>query len=143
MSNENMKREINEAILAGERALYSLSAAREKLNSAGGWGLWDMFGGGAITGFIKHARINEASRYVEDAKRDLATFQRELRDVSMPPQIRVEMGSLLTFFDFFCDGFLADFLVQSKISEAKKDVDEASRKVSEILSELRRQYQAL
>lgn len=41
----NNYREIQEAVAAGERALDSLRAAEKSLNSAGGWGLFDMFGG--------------------------------------------------------------------------------------------------
>lgn len=43
MNNEIMRREMKEAIDAGERALSSLRMAQEKLNSAGNWGLFDMF----------------------------------------------------------------------------------------------------
>ena len=38
--NEQMEREIREAVGAGERALYSLNAARDQLQSAGNWGLF-------------------------------------------------------------------------------------------------------
>ena len=37
MSNEMMKREMQEAVQAGERALQSLYAARDKLGSARNW----------------------------------------------------------------------------------------------------------
>lgn len=39
MSNEILRKEMNEAIQAGERALYSLKNAEEKLNSAENWGI--------------------------------------------------------------------------------------------------------
>ena len=42
----NNKKEINEAIVAGDMALNSLYAAQEKLDSAKGWSWLDMFGGG-------------------------------------------------------------------------------------------------
>ena len=48
MSNEIMKREMKEAMDAGERALTSLRNAQVKLNSAGNWGLFDMFGASCI-----------------------------------------------------------------------------------------------
>lgn len=38
MCNEIMKKEVQEAIAAGEKALRSLYAAEEKLKSAGDWG---------------------------------------------------------------------------------------------------------
>ena len=42
----DIEKEKREAIEAGRRALNSLQAAKENLNSAKNWGLVDMFGGG-------------------------------------------------------------------------------------------------
>ncbi len=44
----------------------------------------------------------------------------------------------LTFADFFSDGFVADVLVQSKISNAKKQCDDAIRRVKDIRNQLAR-----
>ena len=41
----DIEKEKREAIEAGRRALNSLQAAKENLNSAKNWGLVDMFGG--------------------------------------------------------------------------------------------------
>ena len=54
MTNE--MREIREAIQAGERALTSLRKAEEKLTCASNWGLWDIFGGGLISGIANTAK---------------------------------------------------------------------------------------
>ena len=137
MTNEIMRREMNEAIQAGERALGSLRLAQSHLNSARGWGIFDMFGGGLFSSAIKHSKISEASRYMEEAKRDLQTFQRELKDVNVPMNLRMEVGSFLSFADFFFDGFLADYLVQSKIAEAREQVDDAIYIVENIVKKLR------
>ena len=61
MSNEMMKREMQEAVQAGERALQSLYAARDKLGSARNWGIFDMLGGGFISDFVKHSKMNDAA----------------------------------------------------------------------------------
>lgn len=140
MSNKMMRQEIWEAIDAGERALESLNAASEKLNSARNWGLLDLLGGGFITDLIKHSKMNDASNYLEDAKRDLHIFQRELRDVQVPLDIRLDVGDFLTFADFFFDGLVADYLVQSKIGEARKEVADAIPKVQHLLTELKKLY---
>lgn len=131
-------REIREAIYAGERALGSLRQVQEKLNSARAWGIFDMLGGGTLTGILKHSRINDATRCMENAKYDLQAFQKELRDVRLPDDIRIEVGGFLTFADFFFDGFLADYLVQSKIADARRQVEDAIRRVEWLLNELRR-----
>lgn len=137
MSNDMMRKEMAEAIWAGERALTSLKTAQNQLNGARNWGLFDMFGGGMLSSMIKHSKINDASRYMENAKRDLQVFQRELRDVNIPLDLRMEVGSFLSFADFFFDGFVADYLVQSKISEAREQVDDAIRMVENILRNLK------
>lgn len=43
----------------------------------------------------------------------------------------MEVGSFLSFADFFFDGFVADYLVQSKISDA-------IYKVEQIMNELKK-----
>ena len=68
----DFEKERNEAIASGERALTSLRAAREELRSAGNWGLVDLFGGGMISGLVKHSKMGNAQRYMEQAK--LARF---------------------------------------------------------------------
>lgn len=137
MSNDMMRKEMAEAIWAGERALTSLKTAQNQLNGARNWGLFDMFGGGMLSSMIKHSKINDASRCMENAKRDLQVFQRELKDVNIPLDLRMEVGSFLSFADFFFDGFVADYLVQSKISEAREQVDDAIRMVENILRNLK------
>lgn len=137
--NEVMRREMQEAIIAGERALSSLRSAHEKLNSAGNWGLFDMFGGGLFSTIMKRSKMSDAQNLMENAKSDLLRFQRELKDVNIPLDLRMEVGSFLSFADFFFDGFVADYLVQTKISDAKTQVSDAIYKVERILNELKRQ----
>ena len=129
---------MKEAIDSGERALSSLRMAQEKLNSAGNWGLFDMFGGGLFSTIIKRSKMDDASELMETAKLDLKRFQKELKDVNVPLDMRMEVGSFLSFADFFFDGFVADYLVQSKISDAKEQVSDAIIRVEQILNELKR-----
>ena len=130
-------RERQEAIDAGERALDSLYGVRKELESAGNWGLLDMFGGGMFITFVKHSKMNDAQRYMERAKRDLAAFSRELADVS--ETLNINTGDFLSFADYFFDGFLADMMVQSRIRDAQRQVDDAIYRVESILSRLRNQ----
>lgn len=129
---------MKEALDAGERALSSLRNAQEKLNSAGNWGLFDMFGGGLFSTIMKRSKMDDAQSLMESAKADLKRFQKELKDVNIPLDLRMEVGSFLSFADFFFDGFVADYLVQSKISEAKEQVSDAIIRVEQILNELKR-----
>lgn len=79
----DLEKERREAIAAGNRALNSLRAAQNNLNSAKNWGLWDMFGGGFISTMVKHSKMDQAKENMEQAKYDLRNFSRELNDVNM------------------------------------------------------------
>lgn len=137
MKNEIM--EIREAIVAGERALDGLYAARDQLKGARGWGFIDLFGGGFLTDVIKHSKMNQASKCMENAKYHLQIFQRELNDVNLSLNLRMEIGGFLSFADFFFDGFVADYLVQSKITSARNQVEDAIVNVTNVLEALRRE----
>ena len=134
----NMMKEVREATYAGERALSSLKIAQDELSSAKSWGIVDLLGGGLITDMIKHSKMDRASSYMETAKHDLRVFQRELKDVTVNADFQINVGDFLKFADFFFDGLVADYLVQSKIADAKKEVDKAIREVEDILADLRR-----
>ena len=136
MSNEMMRNEIREAIDAGEQALASLKSAQEKLQSARNWGIADMLGGGLIVDLFKHSKMDDAVTCMEYARKNLKIFQRELKDVKVPMDFRMEISGFLSFADFFFDGIIADYLVQSKIAEAREQVDDAVVRVSSILGEL-------
>ncbi len=133
MDNTEYK-EIREAIDAADNALYHLTEAKKYLNSAGNWGLLDIFGGGLISGIVKHSKMSNAENEIEAAKYALQSFSKELRDVSGYSSVHI--SEFLTFADFFFDGFLADVIVQSKISDAKRECDEAIYRVNEIKREL-------
>ncbi len=124
----------NTAIEKGERAKACLEEAERALDSASGWGLFDIFGGGTITTLVKHSRIEKARNLIYESKQYLWEFRREIAAAS---DCNIEIGMLLTFADFFWDGLLADILVQSKISEAKRQVSSAIRELDRALSRLR------
>ena len=130
-------REIREAIAAGERALSSLREAQRSLDSARGWGFLDLFGGNLITGLMKHSRVSNASRYVEDARRDLTAFRNELDDIRDLQDLDIRIGDFLTFADFFWDGFIADIMVQSRINDARRKIAEAIGRTDAIVRKLR------
>lgn len=139
MTEETRRKEINEAIQAGERARISLRYAKEQLDSARNWGVLDIMGGGLFTNIIKHSKLDHASSYIERAKDDLQRFQMELRDIPDYGELKVDIGSFLSFADFFFDGLMVDYMVQSRINETRDKVEMALRKVDRMVAELRQQ----
>lgn len=133
----DLEKEKQEAIDAGERALRSLNAAKENLNSAGNWGFVDMMGGGFFTTMIKRSKMDQAQDNMDQVKYDLQNFSKELRDVSMNCDLNIEVGDFLSFADYFFDGFFIDWMVQDKINRAKDQVSEAIRQVEHVMDQLR------
>lgn len=132
--NDMEEKEIREAIYAADNALAHLDSAKTYLNKASNWGIIDIFGGGLFTNLMKHERMGEAEREIQEAKYALQRFSRELQDVTGYSSIHID--DLITFADFIFDGLLMDIIAQSKISEAKSQCDEAIHKVSVIKAEL-------
>ena len=137
MATVDYRREINEAMQAGQEALRCLSQARDCLNSAGNWGIVDMLGGGLITTFIKRSKMKDADLLVQQARSALKRFQKELTDVENIPEFRIETGDFLTSADYFFDGLVADWLVQSKINDARRQVENAMVKINYIMGQLK------
>lgn len=136
MSEKSQLVEIDEAIAAADDALHHLDEAAEHLDTAGRWGLLDMLGGDLISTFMKHRRIDDAQDSIEAARAAIRRFARELEDVDTAGALNVEVDGFLQFADYFFDGFIADWLVQTKIDKSKRDVKEARKEVSRLRSEL-------
>jgi hypothetical protein len=129
-------RDIEEAIDAADVALDHLERAKRCLSSASGWGLFDTLGGGFISGLIKHSKMSDAEHEINQAKKALAKFSKELRDVEGYSSVHI--NGFLTFGDLFCDGFLMDVLVQSQIAKAKNECERAISQVTGIRNDLKR-----
>lgn len=135
--SEAEERELDEAIAAGVQAGLSLKEAEELLRSAGNWGLFDMLGGGMFSTFVKHSKIDRAKACMEQAQQDLRRFSSELSDVNEALNLNIDIGSFLTVADYFFDNIFVDWLVQSKISEAREQTARAAEQVQMMLLRLR------
>ena len=135
--NPANQREINEAISAGERSLASLGQAKEELRKARNLGIWDMLGGRGLVTFLKQTHIRDAQSSIERARYELQCFSHTLNDVNSFSGIDLGISDFLIFADYFFDGIIADFMVQQKINQAADNVDEAIRRVNNILYRLK------
>ena len=132
----NLDREREEAIRAGEQALYSLQRARDELQKAKNWGIVDVLGGGLVTSMIKRSKMSDAQALIREAKYQMEVFARELRDVTNLQYIDLGDDSFMAFADCFFDGFLVDILAQSRIHKTIEQVDETICRVTNILNQL-------
>lgn len=130
------RKELQEAVAAGKAVLSALDRAAERLGSAQNWGTYDMLGGGMIATSVKHRRIDEARSSIHTAQNRLRRFQSELKDVQKDVRIQIDIGGMLTFADYFFDGFITDWIVQGKIKESLGQVRDKRSKIGRIVSGL-------
>ncbi|RCS54163.1 hypothetical protein DTL42_03165 [Bremerella cremea] len=127
------EKELYQAIRAGKLAQASLDDVRQSLNSAANFGTFDMLGGGMLTTMAKHSRLDTARRSAEQTQKHLLCFQKELGDVNQRLQMSLEIGSFTTFADYFFDGLIADWIVQSKINHARQQCDDTRAAVRKVI----------
>ena len=61
-----------------------------------------------------------------------------LDDVNMACNLHIDTGDFLSFADYFFDGFVVDWMVQDRINNAKRQVEEAIRRTESIVNQLQR-----
>ena len=136
-------REIQEAIQAGLAAQRALEEMSGDLSGAENWGIWDMVGGGMMATFAKHGCLDDAQDAAYEARRALSRFRTELADVSSDQVPDVELGEFALFADYFFDGLFADLLVQSRIRDAQRQVDDILGRVEQLVARLRAERESL
>ena len=132
----HQQKELEEALSAGENAKRLLGQVQDDLDSARGWGTWDMLGGGLIATMAKYDRLDSAQSSIRAAQRALSDFRTELADVSQLQVPSIQIGEFATFADYFFDGIFSDWYVQSSIKKAQEGVSEVHMKLTAALRDL-------
>lgn len=119
---------------------YALDQMIGQLDSAAGWGTWDILGGGML------ATMAQAWTYERCAKRGFPspTGHKPLphRAGRRCPSSRVpdlQVGEFTSFADYFFDGLFVDLYIQDKIGTARRSAEETAAQVEDLLSQLRRE----
>lgn len=130
-------KEITEAVAAGQMVISGLDAVIKSLESAEGWGTWDMLGGDFLATAVKHSKIDDARKGINDVQNKISRFTRELADVQQNADIRIDIDEFTYLADFFIDGLIVDWVVQSRIQDSKKQAVDARRKIVHVVNELK------
>ncbi|MDF3000334.1 MAG: hypothetical protein K0Q48_453 [Bacillota bacterium] len=134
---ESQIRELDEAIRAGHAVQRQIESIADSLDSAEGWGTWDMLGGGLISTMAKHSHLDEAQTSVEYLQKLLSRFRTELADVSLDANLgTMNTDGFIRFADYFFDGLIADWTVLSQIHASQERVQELNGQIANILSTL-------
>jgi hypothetical protein len=123
-------KEINDARDIVRQLLPLVEQAEKKFTSARNWGIVDLLGGGLITDLIKHSQLGSASNTMNQISDLLSDLQRELQDIDIPTDYRMQMGGFATFADFVFDGTLADAWMESKIVSSLDQVRQLRQRLT-------------
>jgi hypothetical protein len=130
------RRELDETIEAGNEVLAHLGVLAMALQRAGGFGLWDILGGGMFVSMVKIGYIDDARSVAAGLQEKILRFDRGLADVAAAAGVevgKVKLGLGMRFADVFLDGLLPDLLVQTRILNARNTVDRTAAYVLDVL----------
>ncbi len=133
---EGQRKEIQEALSAGQSALVTVDSILSSLDSAEGWGTWDLLGGGFISDMAKHGHLDDAQQQVENLQVQLNRFKTELTDVKISADMQVSIDGFLYFADYFFDGLFADWAVLDKINQSQTQVQNTKSKIEQVIRQL-------
>lgn len=133
---EGQMTEIQEALRAGQAALGTADSILSSLDSAQGWGTWDLLGGGLLSDLAKHSHLDDAQKQVELLQVQLRRLKTELTDVTIRADIQVSIDGFLGFADYFFDGLFADWAVLDKINQSQTQVQNTRDEIKQVTDRL-------
>lgn len=137
------KREIDEALSVGRGILSQITSIESSLDSAEGWGTWDLLGGGLISDLAKHSHLDEAQAQINDLQDSLRRYHTELADVTVQADVQAQVDGFLRFADYFFDGLFADWAVLDSIHSSQQQIGSTRCQVEDIQGKLERMKSAM
>ncbi len=128
-----------QAIATSEAALSPLTFAKNSLLQACNWGHVDLITNETLANSAKYSYIENAKISILEAQRYLRrlSFQLSLMPQLFTDDLAPKIGGFASFADFFFDGLIVDWIIQSRIKESLEKVESLEHRVGEILNELR------
>ncbi|WP_312942843.1 hypothetical protein [Oscillibacter sp.] len=116
------KQEVDEALSVGQGVLRQITSIESSLDSAEGWGTWDLWGGGLISDLAKHSHLDDAQTQINDLQDSLRRYHTELTDVTVQANVQAQVDDFLRFADYFFDGLFADWAVLDSIHSSQQQI---------------------
>lgn len=132
---EERRREAQEAVSAGERALAAANEVVYSLEDSSDMATLDLFTDSFFVNMAKYSSIDEAQGHIERLRMALRRFDTELADVG--DSLNVNIGDFLGFADFFFDGLFADLASKGRIDVTLDRAYDVERRINSSLERLR------
>lgn len=130
---EHEIKELDEAIVVGERAKEIAQNIVSELTEADDLADWDMFMDNMFVDISKHEHIHSAQSLIGDLQSELRRFKTELADVQIQGDIQIEMDDFSEFADWFFDNIFTDWDIKDKIENSLNEAKETEGEIHETL----------
>lgn len=137
MELECERKELHEAIHAGQSALEAANRVAAELEEASSWSTFDIMGGGILADMIKHEHMDAAQNKVERLQVQLRNFKTELADVHVHLDVQIRLDEFTRFADYFFDGLFVDWTVRDQIKRSQAAIDQTYGDIQRLLDRLR------
>lgn len=128
-------KELNEAVDAGNAALFLAKNVQSCLEHAQDLGLRDIFGG-LNTEIRRYDHLDDAQSMVEKLQIQLRRFQTELIDVKIDNGLQQCVEGFARFSDFFFDSLFADWAAMDQIRQAQSQLRRTREEIEGVLRKL-------
>ncbi len=125
--------ELEEARDAAVDVLDQIDSASDTLGKAKFWGNWDMFGGDFMVSWVKRQKIKVANEEITDISYAVDHLRQELADVDMVLPETVSDTLSDNIWDLWLDNFFTDYMVQGKIKEAIKQLEDFRQVIEDLI----------
>ena len=132
----SLLRETEEAIGAGQEAHRQAQQVLDSLRSARGWGIYDLLGPVHAGVLHQPGQHPAAQQQLESLRQALERFNRELKDMQVQCSASAELSGFWRVADLVWDGFISDWTVLSKISDAKERVERTDEQLMQVMDRL-------
>ena len=125
-----------EVIEAGKKSVEDLHSLQEKLSIAEKRSVFRKYSSENIIFRYRKKKFDEIVQLTKAVKVDLVHFQKGLKTISIPLDLRMEVSSFILFVKFFFDGNIEQNYIMEDISVIKEQISDAVFYVESILSGL-------
>lgn len=129
-------KEIKEAIYAVNGANDTIKKVKKSLNAASTWGTFDILGGGIVSTMAKRSHMQDTQNLIQELSKKLKIVNQELDDIKLNINTDLKVEGFLGMADYFLDNIFVDLAVQSKIEQARNNIDDVSNKINNLLEKL-------
>ncbi|MCI7656364.1 hypothetical protein [Anaerotignum sp.] len=126
-------KELQEALDAGRDVHVQVEKALHALDSAEGWGVADMMGGGIMVTMMKRDQMNLAKNAMTEIEYLLRKFRAELSDIAGADTVGADkFGTEWSMMDYLFDGFIIDYMVQQEIRDSLSNMRRLGKEIERV-----------